>query len=132
MKDNKKNTNIQDTTDKKHSIVMYVIVAAVLIAITGGICYFAIPQKCGLTKDSGYDASKVLEKAADIVENKKADKEAGEFVAVSETYACGIKRMGKLYAQVQVKAVYDNYDVIYTITFDKDMKVVETYKKIDK
>ena len=40
--------------------------------------------------------------------------------------------MGKTYAQTQVKAVYDNYSIMYTITFDKSMKVVETYKKVIK
>lgn len=108
----------------------YIISVIALLLITAGICYFAIPRKCGLTKETGYKASEVIQKASDIVENKKEDKAAGEFVAISETYACGIKRMGKTYAQTQVKAVYDNYSIMYTITFDKNMKVVETYKKV--
>lgn len=117
---------------KVKRIKIFIIVFVILFLVTAGICYVVIPKKCGLKKGCGYNPSEVLQKATDYVEEIKPNEETGKFISVSESYACGIKQMGKLYAQAQVKALYDNYDIMYTIVFDKKMNVVETYKKIIK
>lgn len=53
----------------------------------------------------------------------------GKRILVSNIYAQEVKQMGKIYAVCQVTVSYENVNVVYTISFDTDMKVAGLYIK---
>ena len=56
---------------------------------------------------------------------------AGTFVSISKTVLSGIsdKNTGEEYAMAQVLVKYDKANLVYTLSFDKDLKLVGLYLK---
>lgn len=65
----------------------------------------------------------------DTLEEVKAQisSDWGEFQTFGKSYMIEMSQMGKKYATVQINASYENVSVMYTITFDKDMKLAGFY-----
>lgn len=53
----------------------------------------------------------------------------GESVSVEIFSVQEVKQQGKLYASVQVLAAYENITVLYTISFDQEMRLAGIYMK---
>lgn len=53
----------------------------------------------------------------------------GEFKAYTSIYTVEAKQLGTRYAVVQITALYENRSVMYTITFDENMKLAGLYMK---
>lgn len=53
----------------------------------------------------------------------------GKRILVSNVYTQEVKQMGKIYAVCQVTVSYENVNVVYTISFDTDMKLAGLYIK---
>lgn len=53
----------------------------------------------------------------------------GESVSVKIFSVQEVKQEGKLYASVQALAAYENITVLYTISFDKEMRLAGIYMK---
>ena len=53
----------------------------------------------------------------------------GEMQSIGKMYAQEVLQQGKLYAVTQTSVAYSNVDVIYTISFDEDMKLAGIYIK---
>jgi len=53
----------------------------------------------------------------------------GEMQSVGTIYAGGMKQKGKLMVVTQVDVIYENVSVVYTITFDEDMKLAGFYMR---
>ncbi len=51
----------------------------------------------------------------------------GQFEAFGTVYTCEFKQRGQLFAMAQVSVIYENVSVIYSISFDKDMKLAGIY-----
>lgn len=55
---------------------------------------------------------------------EEISKDWGEFVSIGEeSYMTEVKQKGKYMAAIQKVVSYENIDVIYTISFDKEMKM---------
>ena len=56
---------------------------------------------------------------------------AGSFVSITKTVLSGIsdKNTGEEYAMAQVLVKYDKANLVYTLSFDKDLKLVGLYLK---
>lgn len=56
---------------------------------------------------------------------------AGSFVSITKTALAGIadKNTGEEYAMAQVLVKYDKANLVYTLSFDKDLKLVGLYLK---
>ena len=53
----------------------------------------------------------------------------GTFRNFGKTYMTEIRQNGQSFAMVQMNASYDNVSVIYTLTFDAEMKLAGIYMK---
>lgn len=53
----------------------------------------------------------------------------GNFKSFTSVYTAEVKQMGKRYAVTQITALYDNWSVTYTISFDEEMKLSGLYMK---
>ena len=53
----------------------------------------------------------------------------GALESFGKIYACELKQQGQTFVTAQVSVSYENVNVTYTITFDKDMKVAGIYLK---
>ena len=53
----------------------------------------------------------------------------GEVQSFGNFYMSEIRQNGQRYAAVQVAVTYENVNVIYTITFDENMKLAGLYMK---
>lgn len=53
----------------------------------------------------------------------------GGMQSVGTVYAGGVRQKGKLLIVTQVDVIYENISVVYTITFDEDMKLAGLYMR---
>lgn len=53
----------------------------------------------------------------------------GAYQGTADAYMIEVSQMGNRYATVQVSAQYENRNVIYTISFDEDMKLAGLYMR---
>lgn len=69
--------------------------------------------------------------AGDAMEEAKATlgDDLGAYQGYSESYMVEMRQMGKRFAVVQILAEYENRNVVYTITFDEDMKLAGLYMR---
>lgn len=51
----------------------------------------------------------------------------GQFESFGTVYTCEFKQRGQLFAMAQVSVIYENVSVIYSISFDKEMKLAGVY-----
>lgn len=55
--------------------------------------------------------------------------EFGEFQSFTSVYTVEVKQMGRHFAVVQITALYEKQSVLYTISFNEDMKLAGLYMK---
>lgn len=55
--------------------------------------------------------------------------ELGENQGYTSYYVAELRQMGKRYAIIQISVQYENRSVVYTISYDKDMKLVGLYMR---
>lgn len=53
----------------------------------------------------------------------------GQMESIGTIYSCEFRQRGQIFATVQVSVSYENVNVIYTITFDKEMKLAGLYMR---
>ena len=53
----------------------------------------------------------------------------GELCSIGKIYIQGMRQKGKLIIVTQVDAIYENVSVVYTISFDKDLKLGGLYMR---
>lgn len=75
------------------------------------------------------DMKQVLNAATLQYMKSQMKEEFGELLAFGNLYASEAKQNGRYYAMVQVSVSYANMSVVYTITFDADMKLAGFYIK---
>ncbi|MCK8058156.1 MULTISPECIES: DUF3887 domain-containing protein [unclassified Fusibacter] len=67
------------------------------------------------------------QKIADAVEMTYGD--AGEFTAINKTTVIGQKKEDEDFAVAIIEAKYENKKVIFTLSYDKNMKLIGLYMK---
>lgn len=60
---------------------------------------------------------------------KQINVDWGEMQSMGTIYAQEVTQQGQLFAVTQVNVSYENVDVVYTISFDEDMKLAGIYMK---
>lgn len=53
----------------------------------------------------------------------------GQMESIGTIYSCEFRQRGQIFATVQVNVSYEHVNVIYTITFDKEMKLAGLYMR---
>ena len=60
---------------------------------------------------------------------EQISKDWGAFQSLGKPYMAEMTQQGKVFAVVQVSAIYENISVTFTITFDPDMRLAGLYMR---
>lgn len=82
-----------------------------------------------LKMDASVEMQSVLEQESIDKARAVIGGDWGAMQAVGTIYAQEVKQHGKLYAVTQTVVIYSNVDVVYTISFDENMKLAGIYIK---
>lgn len=66
----------------------------------------------------------IIDKARDSISDNW-----GEMLAIGSTYAQGVQQKGRIFIFTQTDVMYENVSVVYTITFDEDLKLAGVYMR---
>ena len=72
--------------------------------------------------------SKLTQETLDEV-RKGISEDWGEMQSIGKVYMQGVKQTGKVIVVTQVDAVYENISVVYTISFDEDLRLGGLYMR---
>lgn len=72
--------------------------------------------------------SKLTQETLDEV-RKGISEDWGEMQSIGKVYMQGVKQKGKVIVVTQVDAVYENVSVVYTISFDEDLRLGGLYMR---
>ena len=72
--------------------------------------------------------SKLTQETLDEV-RKSISEDWGEMQSIGKVYMQGVKQKGKVIVVTQVDAVYENVSVVYTISFDEDLRLGGLYMR---
>ncbi len=72
--------------------------------------------------------SKLTQETMDEV-RKGISEDWGEMQSMGKVYMQGLKQKGKVMVVTQVDAVYENVSVVYTISFDEDLRLGGLYMR---
>lgn len=72
--------------------------------------------------------SKLTQETMDEV-RKNISEDWGEMQSIGKVYMQGVKQKGKVIVVTQVDAVYENVSVVYTISFDEDLRLGGLYMR---
>lgn len=72
--------------------------------------------------------SKLTQETMDEV-RKGISEDWGEMQSIGKVYMQGVKQKGKVMVVTQVDAVYENVSVVYTISFDEDLRLGGLYMR---
>ncbi len=72
--------------------------------------------------------SKLTQETMDEV-RKDISEDWGEMQSIGKVYMQGLKQKGKVMVVTQVDAVYENVSVVYTISFDEDLRLGGLYMR---
>ena len=72
--------------------------------------------------------SKLTQETMDEV-RKGISEDWGEMQSIGKVYMQGVKQKGKVIVVTQVDAVYENVSVVYTISFDEDLRLGGLYMR---
>lgn len=72
--------------------------------------------------------SKLTQETLDEV-RKGISEDWGEMQSIGKVYMQGVKQKGKVMVVTQVDAVYENVSVVYTISFDEDLRLGGLYMR---
>lgn len=72
--------------------------------------------------------SKLTQETLDEV-RKGISEDWGEMQSIGKVYMQGVKQKGKVMVVTQVDAVYENISVVYTISFDEDLRLGGLYMR---
>ncbi len=72
--------------------------------------------------------SKLTQETMDEV-RKNISEDWGEMQSIGKVYMQGLKQKGKVMVVTQVDAVYENISVVYTISFDEDLRLGGLYMR---
>ena len=72
--------------------------------------------------------SKLTQETLDEV-RKGISEDWGEMQSIGKVYMQGLKQKGKVMVVTQVDAVYENVSVVYTISFDEDLRLGGLYMR---
>lgn len=72
--------------------------------------------------------SKLTQETLDEV-RKGISEDWGEMQSIGKVYMQGVKQKGKVIVVTQVDAVYENISVVYTISFDEDLRLGGLYMR---
>ena len=72
--------------------------------------------------------SKLTQETLDEV-RKNISEDWGEMQSIGKVYMQGVKQKGKVMVVTQVDAVYENISVVYTISFDEDLRLGGLYMR---
>ena len=72
--------------------------------------------------------SKLTQETLDEV-RKSISEDWGEMQSIGKVYMQGLKQKGKVMVVTQVDAVYENISVVYTISFDEDLRLGGLYMR---
>lgn len=72
--------------------------------------------------------SKLTQETLDEV-RKSISEDWGEMQSIGKVYMQGLKQKGKVMVVTQVDAVYENVSVVYTISFDEDLRLGGLYMR---
>lgn len=72
--------------------------------------------------------SKLTQETMDEV-RKGISEDWGEMQSIGKVYMQGLKQKGKVMVVTQVNAVYENVSVVYTISFDEDLRLGGLYMR---
>ncbi len=72
--------------------------------------------------------SKLTQETMDEV-RKNISEDWGEMQSIGKVYMQGLKQKGKVMVLTQVDAVYENVSVVYTISFDEDLRLGGLYMR---
>lgn len=83
---------------------------------------FEALKDISIPKMSGVLTQETIDKVRDSISDNW-----GSMQSLGKVYMQGIKQRGKYFIVTQVDAIYENVSVVYTISFDKDMRLGGLY-----
>lgn len=144
---------------KKRKILSNICsIAAVLIVLCIYVWWY-IPKAADITGDTRFTQEKVtveVEKVIELLDQEDYDalsemsieeiqeamnqetiggvkdgicEDWGKRQSIGNVYIGGIKQKGRLMVAAQVDAIYENVSVVYTITFDENMRLAGLYMR---
>lgn len=143
----------------KRIVLKCIAIAVLVLLLVIAYIWWAIPKYSEFGSSGRFSQSAVEEKIKDVVdllnqndydtlqgmseermqavltqetmERAKAivSDDWGSLQRIGTMYTAEFKQGGKLYAIAQVSVTYDNVDVIYTISFDEDMRLAGVFMR---
>lgn len=146
-------------SNSKRNLFIGIMIGVIIIIIVAICMFnYFIPKNSSITQSKVFDENTLNEKAQVVINyinNDNYDKlmnisdellqksitheelneainmlgDLGNFKSITRTYFVEVKDKGEIMAVGEVVALYENTSVTYTITFDKDMKLIGLYMK---
>lgn len=144
---------------KKRKMIIIVIAVILVLFLLGISGWWLMPKQVDLSGNEKYSQEKVAAEVENIVElldqgdytaiqmvsidklrnmmneqtigavRNKICEDWGERQSIGKVYMAGVIQKGKLLIVTQVDVIYENISVVYTISFDEDMKLAGLYMR---
>lgn len=144
---------------KKRKMIIIVIAVILVLFLLGISGWWLMPKQVDLSGNEKYSQEKVGAEVENIVElldqgdytaiqmvsidklrnmmneqtigavRDKICEDWGERQSIGKVYMAGVIQKGKLLIVTQVDVIYENISVVYTISFDEDMKLAGLYMR---
>lgn len=144
---------------KKRKMIIIVIAVILVLFLLGISGWWLMPKQVDLSGNEKYSQEKVAAEVENIVElldqgdytaiqmvsidklrnmmneqtigavRDKICEDWGERQSIGKVYMAGVIQKGKLLIVTQVDVIYENISVVYTISFDEDMKLAGLYMR---
>lgn len=144
---------------KKRKMIIIVIAVILVLFLLGISGWWLMPKQVDLSGNEKYSQEKVAAEVENIVElldqgdytaiqmvsidklrnmmneqtigavRDKICEDWGERQSIGKVYMAGVMQKGKLLIVTQVDVIYENISVVYTISFDEDMKLAGLYMR---
>lgn len=144
---------------KKRKMIIIVIAVILVLFLLGISGWWLMPKQVDLSGNEKYSQEKVAAEVENIVElldqgdytaiqmvsidklrnmmneqtigavRNKICEDWGERQSIGKVYMAGVIQKGNLLIVTQVDVIYENISVVYTISFDEDMKLAGLYMR---
>ncbi len=144
---------------KRRKIILIITIIMLILLLLGAFVWWMMPKPADLSGHEKYSEENVTAEVEKIIElMDQGDYEAlcslsidevqkvmnqetiggvkdricadwGERQSIGKVYTAGVEQKGNLLIVTQVDAIYENVSVVYTISFDEDMKLAGIYMR---
>lgn len=144
---------------KRRKLILIITIIMLILLLLGAFVWWMLPKPADLGGNENYSQENVTAEVEKIVElldqgdyaalqsfsidevQKVMNQETidgvkdricadwGERQSIGKVYMAGVEQKGKLLIVTQVDVIYENVSVVYTISFDEDMKLAGIYMR---